>query len=158
VNADVGFGQHRHTGDTPVGCKMMQVKVQQGSAAFYHAFAQCTLHKLQIVESFGAPEIDNQMGAGKLDTVSFNKMVSGCGELRMVLVFWPDFPTGSWILGTNNLKSRSSLSFHPSGPPFVHNMAVGLKSRQNGRKIEKLRGFNLRIEKVQVFFNYQSTR
>jgi len=75
MHADVGFCQDRYPGYASVWKKMVQVDVQKGCLAFMDAFTQCGFHDFQIVQVFGAPQVDDEVCSGEKDTVPFYEVV-----------------------------------------------------------------------------------
>jgi hypothetical protein len=68
---------------------MVQVNMEQGSAALGNTLAQGALHNLEVVKLFGFPEIQNQVRTRKLDPVSFNEMVGRFAGKNVTMVLRP---------------------------------------------------------------------
>ena len=75
VDADMGFGDHRDPGDAALIAETVEVKVEQRGVARRDRSFQGGLHHLGIIEALGAPEVDEQMGAGVAETVFFDEIV-----------------------------------------------------------------------------------
>ena len=74
MDGDVALGQDGNAGHA-TWLKMMQVNVQERRAGGFNAAPQRRLDVIDIIEPFGAVQIDNQMYAGAANTVANGKMV-----------------------------------------------------------------------------------
>ena len=74
MDRDVALGQDGDPGHA-AGLKMMQVNVKQRCAGRFNAAPQRRLDMIDIVEAFGAVQIDDQMHAGAANAVTNGEMV-----------------------------------------------------------------------------------
>src|SRR5262249_56211139 len=69
VDRNVALGQHRHPGHA-VRVEMVQVDVQQRRLCRVHAAAQRRLDQINVVETLGSVQIDDQVHAGAAHAVA----------------------------------------------------------------------------------------
>src|SRR5947209_9873197 len=75
MDRNVALGQHRHARYAAVGLEVMQVDVQQGSAGRSDGKPQRLLDVIDIIETFGFKEIDDEMHPGAPHPVPHYEMI-----------------------------------------------------------------------------------
>jgi hypothetical protein len=74
VDRDVALRQHRDPGHA-ARLKMVQVNVQERRAGSFNAAPQRRLDMIDIIEPFGAVQIDDQMHASAVNTIANGEVV-----------------------------------------------------------------------------------
>ena len=77
------FRQHRHTRDPAVRREVVQVDVQQRGVGGLYGLAERRLDMGELVEPFGADQVQDQMGAGEALAVALDKEVLAVGQRRI---------------------------------------------------------------------------
>jgi hypothetical protein len=97
---------------------MVKVYMQQRRFGPVDALPERLLHPLEVIEVLRPPKIDNEVGTGKDDTISLDKMILGSVVGEKIVVFGPRTCSGGLCKRMNDVATDKSFFSHPFAPSF----------------------------------------